>query len=218
MAALNKDELFWMFQHEMNESLKRDGLPPRMVPNLGFLIKQPLGGQQKLDHMLHNRILEFMVALSSPTAHPYHLEQRIPILRLLLKHFSQLHKIFIAVFDAKYDNPKAFTIAWDRYVTLHCHPYEEKAKNNYDRTYPACEAEDICHLCALKWENTPNFHKQAHKCECCEMPEDDLLLSDISIYVPQTPNGSKDAHHNQHLWSFTASTSQLQDCLTPDTN
>ncbi len=103
MAALNKVELFWMLQHEINENLKREGLPRKMVPNLGFFIKQPLGGQPKMDHMLHDRVIEFMVALSSPTAHPHHLEQRIQHLRLLLKHFSQLHNILITVFTVMYD-------------------------------------------------------------------------------------------------------------------
>ena len=51
MAALNKDELFWMFQQKINLDLRQQGLPRRMVPNLGFLQKQLLGAFPNLDHM-----------------------------------------------------------------------------------------------------------------------------------------------------------------------
>jgi len=117
-----------------------------------------------------------------------------------------------------YNNSNAFTTAWDRYVALNCKPYEVKAAKQYHSSFPACEAKDVCMLCALLWENTPNFQQKAHKCECCEMPDKELLLPDISIYIPRTPNGSQDDKHNQHLWSFTDSTSQLQECLKPDSN
>jgi hypothetical protein len=115
-----------------------------------------------------------------------------------------------------HDNPKAFTIAWDRYVALHCKPHEITAAQQYPSDFPACEDEDICMLCALQWENIPNFNAQPHKCECCEMPDEEILIPDLSIFIPNTPNGSQDEHRNQHLWSYTANTSKLQMCLTPD--
>jgi len=98
-----------------------------------------------------------------------------------LEHFSQFHNIFILVYSIMYNNPNAFTTAWDGYVTVHCRPYKNTAAKKYSSNFPACEAEDICMLCSLKWENTPNFNFKAHKCECCEMPDEDILIPELSI-------------------------------------
>jgi hypothetical protein len=205
MAALNKDELFWMFLHEINNSRREQKLPQKLVPNLGLLQAHPPGTFHQLDHMLCERITEFIPALASPTAHPYHWQQQAQTLRLLLKHFSQLHNIFILVYSIMYDNPNAFTNASDCYVAVHCKPYKITAAKKYLSNFPACEDEDICML--------PNFNSTAHKCKCCEMPDEDILIPELSIFIPTTPNGSQDENQN-----FTASTSKLQDCLIPDNN
>jgi hypothetical protein len=105
MAALNKDELFWMFLHEINNSRWEQKLPRKLVPNLGLLQTHLPGTFHQLDQMLHNRVIEFITALALPTAHPYHWQQRAKTLHLLLKHFSQLHNIFISVYSIMHDNP-----------------------------------------------------------------------------------------------------------------
>ncbi len=114
--------------------------------NLALLMSHPPGTYHKLENMLHDRVVEFMTAMMSPTAHKHHWEQRATNTRLLFKHYCQLHSIYIAVYSTMHDNPKAFTIAWDRYVALHCKPHEITAAQQYPSDVHPPTLRRICYF------------------------------------------------------------------------
>ena len=184
------------------------------MPNLGMLQKSPPGTHPELESFLHDRIIEFLVVLKAPTTHKYHWTQRALHLRTLINHHSDLLFIFQKTYEQKADH-QAFETAWDEYVDKICKPYEDQAERCYPPGYPACEAEDICFLCKLQWDNMPNATKQHNKSQCCEMPAEDLLLPDVSFFQPNSTKGSQDEKLNQHIWSIDESSTQLPDCLEP---
>jgi hypothetical protein len=217
IASLNQDEHFWWNLHHTNQMLREQKQSTNKMPNLGYLSKFKLGTLQKLESLLHDRVIDYIYILKAPTTHKHHWIQKAQYLRLLLKHHDQLYTFLLDTFEQIPNNPTAYEIAWDRYVTNYCHNYELTAERAYPQTYPACEAEDTCFLCALQWENSPNAIRKSIKCTCCEMKAEDILLPEISLFEPDTPNGSQDERLNQHIWSLTDSSSQLPDCLEPMT-
>ena len=214
MASLNKDELFWLNLHSTNTQLKQHGQPTRKMPNLGFLQKTPMGENPMLEKILHERIIEFLIILKAPTTHKYHWTQRAQHFRLLLDHHKDLLSILENTYKHKLDK-QAFENAWDQYVEKFCKPYEDQATKCFPPRYPACEAEDTCFLCELKWDSMPNATKQHKKSQCCEMSAEERLLPDISLFEPNSTKGSQDDRLNQHIWSINESSSQLPPCLEP---
>jgi len=216
MASLNEDDLFWLHIHQLNNDLQKRGQQRKMMPNLGFLQKTTPGKYPQLERALHDRIIDFIQALASPTAHPYHWQNRAHYIRFLLNHYEDLHQILITTYQKEPDQNKAFQTAWDTYVLEICSHYEMAILEKIPSNYPACQAEDVCNLCELQWENTPNTMSMRKKCACCEMTASEKLIPELSFFIPLTPNGTQDELHNQHLWSYTSNLSNMQSCLDPN--
>ena len=214
MASLNKDELVWLHLHSNNIQLKEKGQPIRKMPNLRLLQNIPMGEYPPLESILHDRIIKFLIVLKAPTTHKYHWTQSAQHIRLLLDHHSKLLSILENTYKHKSDK-QAFEKAWDKYVDKICKQYEEQAEKCYPKIYPACEAKDTCFLCKLKWDSMPNATKQHITSKCCEMPAEEQLLPDLSIFQPNSTKGSQDDKLNQHIWSINESSSQLPNCLEP---
>ena len=184
------------------------------MPNLSMMQKSPPGTYPELESILHDRLIEFLTVLKSPTTHKYHWTQRAQHIRILFNNHTQLLLIFDHTYKQKTDR-QAFEKAWDTYVDTICKQYEDQAEQCYPENYPACEAEDTCFLCELQWDNMPNATKQHNKTNCCEMPEEEFLLPDISLFAPNSTKGSQDDRLNQHIWSINESSANLPDCLEP---
>ena len=184
------------------------------MPNLGMMQKSPPGTYPELESILHDRLIEFLTVLKAPTTHKYHWTQRAQHIRILFNNHTQLLLIFDHTYKQKSDR-QAFEKAWDTYVDTICKQYEDQAEQCYPENYPACEAEDTCFLCELQWDNMPNATKQHNKTNCCEMPEEEFLLPDISLFAPNSTKGSQDDRLNQHIWSINESSTNLPDCLEP---
>ena len=157
-----------------------------------MLQESPQGTHPELESILHDWIIEFLMVLKAPTTHKYHWTQRAQHLRILLNHHSQLLLILKHTYLPKSKDWQAFEHAWDTYVDKKCIQYKTQAENSYTDTYPACEAEDTCFLCKLQWNNMPNLTKQHNKSECCEMPAEEMLLLDISLFKPNSTKRSQD--------------------------
>jgi len=87
IASLNKDKLFWLFTHHMNEKLKEKGMPPTQVPNLDILNKTEPGTHPDLESLLHKCIVDFLIFLKYPTSHKQHWERRQTYLPWLVKDY-----------------------------------------------------------------------------------------------------------------------------------
>ena len=215
IASLNQDEHFWWYLHHMNTKLREGQYPTKKIPNLGYLLKFKVGTHQQLETLLHDRVVDYIHILKAPTTHKHHWTQKAHWIRFLFKHHDQLYTFLLDTFKQIPNSPVAFETAWDRYVINFCQKYELAAESSYPKTYPACEAKDVCFLCALQWENSPNAVRRNNKCTCCEMKAEDFLLPEISFFEPDSTKGSQDDKLNQHIWSISENSSQLQECLEP---
>jgi hypothetical protein len=185
------------------------------MPNLGYLLKSKLGTHQPLESLLHDRIVEYLHILKNPTTHAYHWNQKAHWIRFLFKHHDQLHNFMLDTFQQIPNSPIAFQTAWDRYVTNFCLKYELQATQHYPKPYPACAAKDVCLLCTLQWDKSPNATRRKSKCTCCEMKAEEFLLPEISFYEPNSTSGSQDDKLNQHIWSISDTSTQLIEPLEP---
>ena len=131
-----------------------------------------MGKYPPLESILLEPIIEFLIVLKAPTTHKYHWTQGAQHIILLFDHYSELLSILEDTYKYKSDK-QAFEKALDKYVDEICKQYEDLAEKCYPETYPACEAEDTCFLCKLKWDSMPNATKQQNKSKCCEMPAEE---------------------------------------------
>ena len=224
IASLNKDKLFWLYTHHLNEKFREAGEPPSQVPNLEVLKKSEPGKYPDLESRLHKCVIDFLIFLKYPTSHKQHWERRQTYLPWLIKDYH----LFLVIWEqcihtlqsksygksAKYSKD----FAWRIYLDTVFQSYEKAVDElNVWPNFPACEAEDTCMLCAIQFQGTDNITKPT-KCDCCEMkdPEEEKLIPELSTFGPLTPNGSRDESHNKHLLSLTASTTGLQSCLEPE--
>ena len=53
IASLNKDKLFWLYTHHLNEKFREAGEPPSQVPNLEVLKKSEPGKYPDLEDRLY---------------------------------------------------------------------------------------------------------------------------------------------------------------------
>ena len=140
----------------MNEKLKEKGMPPAKVPNLDPLNKAEPGTHRELESSLHKCVIDFLIFLNYPTSHKQHLETRLTYLPWLVKdHFKfliiweQAHHILRT--EGKGKNAKhAKTFAWKCYIDTVFHPYTTAIETHAWPNFLACEAEDICMLCAIQ--------------------------------------------------------------------
>jgi hypothetical protein len=67
----------------------------------------------------------------------------------LYNNIEDLKDILIHVYEDanKGDSNDAFELAWDTYVERYCITKEKIESQIYPPGYPACDAENICHVC-----------------------------------------------------------------------
>ncbi len=219
LAALNADETFWLHQHQMNTSRIQENKPKKRMPDLGYLAKHEPGKFPLLEELLEQRVLEYVSLLLNPTSHHYHWQTKLNTIRFLYNNIDDLKDILIHVYEDAYegDSNDAFELAWDTYVERYCATKEDIASQIYPLGYPACDAENTCHICELQWDNSQNAVRKRQKCTCCETTQEEYLLPDFSLFDPVTPNGSQDEYRDQHIWSLSMDNSNLEKCLTPET-